>query len=159
MLGPNHSSPKWDRSEDWCWFNCSQNGPHHLKDWTTLGLEFGKYQGKNSLTVWTLYGLKSAGVAFCVHLALFLRQMGYVSCKADPDLWLKEETRPDDKFRYYSYILCYVDDICIHHGMMSILNKINGYLPLKPSSMGDPDIYLSTKLKQTRLPNKFGHGD
>jgi hypothetical protein len=26
-------------------------------------------------------------------------------------------------------------------------------MPLKPSSVGDPDIYLGAKLKQTRLPN------
>ncbi len=33
------------------------------------------------------------------------------------------------------------------------MNEINGYLPLKSSSVGDPDIYLSAKLKQTQLPN------
>jgi hypothetical protein len=33
------------------------------------------------------------------------------------------------------------------------LNEINSYLPLKPSSVGDPDIYLGAKLKQTQLPN------
>lgn len=36
---------------------------------------------------------------------------------------------------------------------MSILNQINGYLPLKPTSVGDPDIYLGAKLKETQLPN------
>jgi hypothetical protein len=36
---------------------------------------------------------------------------------------------------------------------MSVLNELNSYLPLKPSSVGDPDIYLSAKLKQTLLPN------
>ncbi len=56
--------------------------------------------------------------------------------------------------RYFAYILCYVDDIlCIHHDPMSVMNKINGYLPLKPSFVGDPDIYFGTKLKQTQLPN------
>ncbi len=55
---------------------------------------------------------------------------------------------------YYAYILCYVDDIlCIHHDPMSVMNEINSYLALKPSSVGDPDIYLGAKLKQTRLPN------
>jgi hypothetical protein len=50
-----------------------------------------------------------------------MRQMGYSSCKADPDLWLKAVTRPDDNVRYYAYILCYVDDIlCIHHDPMSV---------------------------------------
>ncbi len=78
-------------------------------------------------------------------------QMG---CKADPDLWLKAVTRPDNNVCYYAYILCYVDDIlCINHDPMSVMDEINGYLPLKPSSVGDPDIYLGAKLKQTRLPN------
>ncbi len=55
---------------------------------------------------------------------------------------------------YYAYILCYVDNIlCIHHDPMSVMGEINKYLPLKPSSVGDPDIYLGTKLKETRLPN------
>jgi hypothetical protein len=80
--------------------------------------------------------------------------MGYSSCKADPDLWLKAVTRLEDNVRYYAYILCYVDDILhIHNDPMSVMNEINGYLPLKPSSVGDPDIYLGAKLKGTLLPN------
>jgi hypothetical protein len=67
---------------------------------------------------------------------------------------MKAVTRPQDNVLYYAYILCYVDDIlCIHHNPMSVMNEINGYLPLKPSSVGDPNIYLGTKLKQTQLPN------
>jgi hypothetical protein len=67
-----------------------------------------------------------------------------------PDLWLKAVTRPEDNVHYYAYILCYVHDIlCIHHDLMSVMNEINGYLPLKPSSVGNPDIYLGAKLKQT----------
>ncbi len=101
-----------------------------------------------------LYELKSAGAAFQAHLAPFMRQMGYTSCKADPDLWLKAVTRPDDNVHYYTYILCYVDDIlCIHHNPMSVINEINGYLPLKPSSVDNLEIHLGAKLKQTQLPN------
>ena len=80
--------------------------------------------------------------------------MGYTSCKADPDLWFKAETRPDDSVLYYAYILCYVDDIlCIHHDALSVLTEIDKYMPLKPTSVGDPDIYLGAKLKETQLPN------
>jgi hypothetical protein len=84
-----------------------------------------------------------------------MRQMGYTSCKADPNLWLKAVTRPEDNVHYYAYILCYVDDIllCIHHDPMTVMGEINKYLPLKHSSVGDPDIYLGAKLKETRLPN------
>jgi hypothetical protein len=83
-----------------------------------------------------------------------MRQMGYTSCKADPDLWFKAVTRPDDSVLYYAYILCYVDDIlCIHHDALSVLTEIDKYMPLKPTSVGDPDIYLGAKLKETQLPN------
>ncbi len=105
---------------------------------------------KSAITVCALYGLKSAGAAFRAHLASFMHQIGYTSCKADPDLWYKAETRPADSFWYYAYIFCYVDDIlCVHHDPMSVLNLINGYMPLKPSSVGDPDIYFGAKLKLT----------
>jgi hypothetical protein len=124
------------------------------KVWTVLGPESGIDASKSAIIVCALYGLKSAGTAFCAHLASFMRQMGYTSCKADPDLWYKAETRPDDNFRYYAYILCYVDNIlCVHHNPMTILNMINGYMLLKPSLVGDPDIYLDVKLKMTQLEN------
>jgi hypothetical protein len=121
---------------------------------TVLGPEFGIDVGKSAIIVRALYGLKSAGAAFCAHLASFMRQMGYTSCKADPDLWYKAETRPADNFRYNAYILCYVDNnLCVHHNPMSVLNLINGYMPLKSSLVGDPDIYLGAKLKMTQLEN------
>jgi hypothetical protein len=83
-----------------------------------------------------------------------MRQMGYTSCKADLDLWLKAMAKPENNVHYYAYILCYVDDIlCMHHDPMSVMGEINKYLPLKPSSVGNPDIYLGAKLKETRLPN------
>jgi hypothetical protein len=134
-------------------FNAYITAPITKKVWTVLGPEFSIDAGKSSIIVRTLYGLKSAGTAFCTHLASFMHQMGYTSyCKADPDLWYKAKTRPDDNFRYYAYILCYVDNIlCVHHDPVTVLNLINGYMPLKPSLVGDPDIFLGTKLKMTRL--------
>ncbi len=130
--------------------NAYITAPCKEKVWTVLGPEFGPDAGKNAIIVRALYGLKSAGAAFRAHLASFMCQMGYTSCKADPDLWYKAETRPDDNYHYYAYILCYVDDILvIHHDSMSVLNQINKYLPLKLTSVGNPDIYLGAKLKET----------
>lgn len=134
--------------------NAYITAPVKEKVWTILGPEFGNDSGKSAIIVRALYGLKSAGAAFRAHLASFMRHMGYTSCKADPDLWFKAETRPDDSVLYYAYILCYVDDIlCIHHDALSVLTEIDKYMPLKPTSVGDPDIYLGAKLKETQLPN------
>ncbi len=134
--------------------NAYITAPITEKVWTILGPEFCINADKSAIIVCISYGLKSAGVAFCAHLASFMRQMGYTSCKADPDFWYKAETRPDGNFRYHAYILCYVENIlCVHHNSMTVLNLINGYMPLKLSPVGDPDIYLGAKLKMTQLDN------
>jgi hypothetical protein len=78
---------------------------------TILGPKFGLDSGKSAVIVRALYGLKSTGAAFRAYFATFMHQMGYTSCKADPDLWLKAVTRLEDNVCYYAYILCYVDDI------------------------------------------------
>ncbi len=64
--------------------------------------------------VHALYGLKSAGAAFQAHLASFMRQMGYTSCKADPDLWLRAVTRPEENVCYYAYILAMLMTYCAY---------------------------------------------
>jgi hypothetical protein len=79
--------------------NAYTTAPITEKVWAVLGPEFGIDADKSAIIVRALYGLKSAGAAFCAHLASFMRQMGYTSCKADPDLWYKAETRPADNFR------------------------------------------------------------
>ena len=79
--------------------NAYITAPITKKVWTILGPEFGEDAGKTAVIVRALYGLKSAGAAFRAHLASCMRELGYTSCKADPDLWLKPETRPDDGVR------------------------------------------------------------
>ena len=65
-----------------------------------------------------------------------------------------ETVRPEDGFRYYSYVLIYVDDIPVmHHDSMTLLNQINNFFKMKPESMGDPDIYLGGKLRKFTMNN------
>ena len=48
----------------------------------------------------------------------------------DPDLWLKAQNQ--DGIDYYSYILCYVDNIMvIHHNARPILDRIYKFMKLK----------------------------
>ncbi len=53
--------------------------------WTVLGPKFGSDASKSAITILTLYRLKGASVAFRAHLASFMHQMGYTSCKVDPE--------------------------------------------------------------------------
>jgi hypothetical protein len=90
-----------------------------------------------------LHGLKSAGASFRNHLADYMRELGYESCKADADVWLKAETRPSDGFKCYSCALCYVDDdLAAHHDAMEQIRAIDKQFPLKPGSVGDPNMHL-----------------
>ena len=123
------------------------------KVWTTFGPEFGKDARKTTGSVRALYGLKLADAAFQSHFARYMESLGYQSCKADPDLWLKQEIRPEDGVKYYSYLLCYVDDIlCIHHNADAMLEWLHKSFLNKPG-FGNPDMYLNAKLHKTRLHN------
>jgi len=52
--------------------NAYITAPITKKVWTVLGAEFGSDAGKSAIIVRALYGLKSAGAAFCAHLASFM---------------------------------------------------------------------------------------
>ena len=59
-----------------------------------------------------------------------------------------------DGTQYYSYILCYMDNIIVvYENAMPILQRINAFMKLKPDSIWDPDIYLGAKLKSVELGN------
>jgi Reverse transcriptase (RNA-dependent DNA polymerase) len=134
--------------------NAYLTAPAAEKIWIVCGSEFGKSKGKRALVVSALYGLKSAGALFRNHLADCMRLLGYSSCLADADLWYKKAVRPDDGFKYYCYVLLYVDDIlCVHHDAESVLREVDKYFMMKPGLIADPDVYLGGKLRKTVLTN------
>lgn len=80
--------------------------------------------------------------------------MGYQSCHADWDLWLKPAVRPSDGPKYYAYVLLYVDDcLAVGHDATTQLEEIDNYFAMKAGSIGDPDLYLGGKLKEMTLEN------
>ncbi len=93
--------------------NAYITAPNKEKIWTLLGSKFGKDKHHKAIVVRALYGLTSASVAFRSHLADCMRQLGYESNKADPDLCMKVCTQDTGSApeKYYLYILIYVDDI------------------------------------------------
>ena len=74
------------------------------------GAEFGSDAGKTMLVVRALYGLKSSGAAFRAFLAETLYDIGYQPSVADPDVWMRSGLK-DNGFKYWEYVLCYVDDV------------------------------------------------
>lgn len=134
--------------------NAYLTAPVSEKIWCKLGPEFGDEAGRTAIIVRSLYGLKSAGASFRNHLADCMRHLGWSSCLADQDLWMKAEVRPDDNFKYYAYALLYVDDILvIHHNAEQCLKQLDTYFKMKTDSIGDPDFYLGAKIRPLVLPN------
>ena len=96
------------------------------------GPEFGsELRGQRAIVRRALYGTKSAGKECRSHLRDCMDHLGYESCKADPDLWMRKAKRNtgDD---YYEYMLLYTDDcLCVSEHEADALNAIDKYFPLK----------------------------
>jgi len=71
--------------------NAYLQAPISGKYWTRCGPEFGsEHQGKKARIVRFLYGTKSAGADFRNHLQDCMDLLGFTSCLADPDLWMRK---------------------------------------------------------------------
>ena len=132
--------------------NAYLNAPTKEKVYTTAGLEFGASKvGQPVLIVRALYGLKSSGARWHEHMAKTLREAGFESSKADPDVWMRKATKPDG-FQYYEYVLCYVDDVLATsanpHGIMDYLKS---RYTLKEGSVKEPDQYLGAAVFKWRI--------
>ena len=80
--------------------------------------------------------------------------IGFTPCVADPELWMPPEVRPSDGMSYYAYVLLYMDDVLVAlHNATDVLFRLDKYFKMKPGSIGDPDVYLGTTIKQMRLAN------
>jgi hypothetical protein len=128
--------------------NAYLTAPCKEKITITCGPEFGEDEGKTAEIVLALYGLKSSGAAsYSEHLTNCLTHLGFQTCLADNDVWIRAQIKPDGT-EYYAYVLVFVDDILvIHHDAKKILSQIDYFFRMKPESMGDPDIYLGCKLR------------
>ena len=103
------------------------------------------------LVVSAIYGLKSSGVAWRQTLDQTLRDLGYVYSKADPDVWIKSETKPDGT-EYYAYFLVYVDDVLhLHYDPDSFMNRLAELYRLKDGSVVEPGIYLGANIEKLQL--------
>ena len=123
--------------------NAYLNAPVKEKLYTIAGKEFGpKNQGRPVMIVRALYGLRSSGKAFRDHLAMHLREMGYQNSKADPDLWMKPDTKSSG-VEYYHYVICYVDDVAATmENPKDFMDELAQRFTLKEGSVQEPTLYL-----------------
>jgi hypothetical protein len=119
------------------------------KVYTLAGKEFGpEKEGRVVILTRALYGLRSSGRAWRDHMAATLRDGGYTSCRADPDVWMRAKTKPDG-FKYWSYILVYTDDILIvDHEPQVAMDYLASRYTLKPGSVKEPDTYLGAQVSK-----------
>ena len=117
------------------------------------GLECEKDEGKIMVIDRALYGLKTSGRAWQQFFAGTLREMGYVPCKADDNVFMKAKTKKNGE-RYWSYILVYVDDLLVvDEDASTVMERIKESYRLKGDKWEDPKRYLGGTIGRFTLKN------
>ena len=135
--------------------NAYLQAPSSQKDYIVCGPEFGlENVGKKALIHRALYGGKAAGRDFRNHLRACMRQLGFESCPADPDVWMRPAEKADGT-PIYEYVLLYVDDAlaCGPNPKAILEDEIGKYFPLKPGSVESPNLYLGGRVRKVVLEN------
>lgn len=127
--------------------NAYLNAATSEKLYTIAGKEFGPdEEGKIMIIRRALYGLKSSGAAYRAHFAATLTELGFTSCKADPDVWMRAAMKSDG-FKYYEYILTYVDDcLVVSHDPKLIVNALQDEYKYRLKDVGPPVRYLGAQI-------------
>ena len=83
-----------------------------------------------------------------------MRHLDFVSCPADPDVWMRPAQKSDGS-THYEYILLYTDDaLAIGEYPEKILRHgLGKYFELKEDSIGPPKIYLGGRVRKVQLAN------
>ena len=89
-------------------------------------------------------------------MAQSMYDIGFFPSKGDPDVWMRATTKPVG-YKYYEYVLIYVDDIlCCSHRAEEVMKTIEGLYRLKTDpktgkGYAPPDIYLGAQLSQCEV--------
>ena len=135
--------------------NAYLQSPSSEKHFIICRAEFGLENiGKKALIIRALYGGKSAGADYWRHVRSAMHEMGFESCKADPDVWFRSSQKSDGT-DYYQYVLLYTDDILaiMEKPEDFIKNELGSRFVVKPKSIGKPTQYLGNKVSHVTLDN------
>ena len=89
--------------------NAFPNAPTKEKVHAVAGEKFGERMGCLVEIIKTSYGMSTASRSFALCLGDFIRTLGYVPSRADPETWIKK----DDNYDGYSFMSAHVDDFLI----------------------------------------------
>ena len=132
--------------------NAYLQAPSSEKHYIICGAEFGmENKGKRAIIRRALYGGKVSGRDFRNSLRDCMKMLGFESCLADPDVWMRK-AKKDNGVEVWEYVLLYVDDaLSIGPNSEQVLRDIGKYFQLKEESVGPPDIYLGGRITGVTL--------
>ena len=108
-------------------------------EWKTIGLE-----GAILIMEKALYGLKSSGAMWHQKLAASLRDVGFVPCQADHDMWMR---KMNDHYEYTGVI---VDDLLVFsRNAGDILNPLWVIYKFVLKGVGSPEYYNGADMRFT----------
>ena len=84
----------------------------------------GQNKGMAMVITRALYGLKTSAKAWSEFFGKLLKEMGYTTCVADSDVWMKPQTNKKS-YKYRAYILVYVDAcLLVHHDPVPVMEEL-----------------------------------
>ena len=134
--------------------NAYLNAETRERVWFQAGHEWGSRCGCKVIITRALYGLKSSGAEWKKVLADYIKHtLGFdPSFGADDNVYLRAE-KDDQGKEYYSYIVCFVDDIlCLHKKPDKYLDLIGRDFRLK-TTPEPPKMYLGGDISKFNIPD------
>jgi hypothetical protein len=86
-------------------------------------------------------------------MAHTLQKAVFHGCVADPDVWMRPNTKKNGE-KYYEYVLIYVDDVLVvSEQPQLIMDYLAKCYTLNEGSVHEPDQYLGAQIQKHKLPN------
>ena len=83
-----------------------------------------------------------------------MRELNFISCKVDPDVWMHPGVKMDGT-QYWQYVLFYTNDILaiMEEPERFLREELSTMFTLKEKSIGPPTQYLGIKVFLVTLEN------
>ena len=112
------------------------NVPVGKKIWFVASIELESKKGMAMVITRAHCGLKTGVKAWSEFFGKLLKEMRYIACITNLDVWVEPQTN-NDGYSYWSYILVYVDDcLAIHCNPGSVMEDLKSCYKLMNDTYG-----------------------